>query len=324
MTVGNSNTIIGSSAGDALTGANAVVAIGQAALSGTASATGTVAIGQNSLQILTSGASNTAVGYQTGDRLTTGSANTLLGFNAGGALQTGGNNILIGAQAGDLVTTGSNNTIIGDISGSASLANNLIIGVGSSVRFQSNANGAVNFDGTNYGTAGQVLTSQGQGSAVTWSTPAGGLISTVTTAATGSSVTVPVPPSAKRFVIFLDNISYTGNPGTSADVYLAVGGVPVTSGYNTALFTSSATVQNIDGFLSFAATAANALSSGQYEVYNVTGNMWSVSGQSYRTVDNVFMNQVGSITLSGILSDVVFTAGTSTYDGGNFIIQFYS
>ena len=176
MTVGNSNTIIGSSAGDALTGANAVVAIGQAALSGAATATGTVAIGQSSLQNLTTGTSNTAVGYQTGDTLTSGSGNTLLGFNAGTALTLGGTNILIGAQAGDLITTGFNNTIIGDVSGSSSLTGTLILATGTTVRFQANNSGAWSPDGTNYGTAGQVLTSQGDATVPTWSDAPVGLI----------------------------------------------------------------------------------------------------------------------------------------------------
>ena len=170
LTVGNSNTIIGSSAGDALTGANSVVAVGQGALSGGASATGTVAIGQASLGLLTSGASNTAVGYQSGDRVTTGSENTLFGFNAGGALTTGGQNILIGSQAGDLITTGSGNTVIGDVAGTAGLTNNLILAADTTVKFQANDNGAWSPDGTNYGTIGQVLTSNGTVAAPTWNT----------------------------------------------------------------------------------------------------------------------------------------------------------
>ena len=176
LTVGNSNTIIGANAGDALTGANSVVAIGQAALGGGATGTGTVAIGQSSLGLLTSGASNTAVGYQSGDRVTTGSENTLFGFNAGGALTIGGQNILIGSQAGDLITTGSGNTVIGDVSGAASLTNNLILAADTTIKFQANESGAWSPDGTNYGAAGQILTSQGDGGVPTWSDPPGELI----------------------------------------------------------------------------------------------------------------------------------------------------
>jgi hypothetical protein len=169
-TTGGTNTFVGSFAGDSSGATGNSVALGSFALSGGLTAGCQVAVGFGALCSLTSGASNTAIGYSAGDSLTSGSVNTLLGFNAGCALTLGGTNILLGANAGDSITTGFNNTIIGDVSGNTSLVGNLILAAGTTIKFQANDSGAWSPDGTNYGTAGQFLASNGTVAAPSWCT----------------------------------------------------------------------------------------------------------------------------------------------------------
>jgi hypothetical protein len=185
ITTGGQNIAIGRNALQVATSATGNVAIGHQALTG-ASASQTTAVGFNALSTLTSGVRNTAVGFFAGGSVTTGTDNTFIGFgagdsntgsastlvgaNAGNALTLGGSNVFIGANAGDSVTTGFNNTIIGDVSGSSSLVGNLILAAGTTIKFQANDSGAWSPDGTNYGTSGQVLASQGSGAVPVWCT----------------------------------------------------------------------------------------------------------------------------------------------------------
>ena len=101
----------------------------------------------------------------------------------------------------NLITTESN----GDLS----------IDVGGSERMRIASNGALGFSGANYGTSGQVLTSNGSGSAPSWQT-AGGLPAMTVTSSTAISavagnhyvvtgastvtVTLPTSPSAGNVV----------------------------------------------------------------------------------------------------------------------------
>jgi hypothetical protein len=203
LTTGSSNTFMGGLAGRNATTADNSVAVGYNAMAVAATANGSVAVGASALNALTSGAGNTAVGFQAADSVTTGARNTVVGHTSGGALTTGsdntivgacaanlatgtastilgacagsaltlgGANVFLGANAGDSVTTGFNNTIIGDVSGSTSLTGNLILAAGTTIKFQANNSGAWSPDGVNFGTAGQVLASQGSGAVPVWCT----------------------------------------------------------------------------------------------------------------------------------------------------------
>ena len=57
---------------------------------------------------------------------------------------------------------------------------------GGSEKFRIGSDGQIGLSGTNYGTAGQVLTSQGSGSAVQWATPASGWVHGTETALNGN------------------------------------------------------------------------------------------------------------------------------------------
>ncbi len=270
LTTGSNNVAVGTlaySSGNA----TGVTAVGFCAAASTTTASSTTAVGFCSLRAQTTGLRNTAVGGAAGAAVTTGTDNTFIGYlagcantgtgstivgsNAGSALTLGGANVLIGAGAGDLVTTGFNNTIIGDVGGSTSLVGNLILAAGTTIKFQANNSGAWSPDGTNYGTVGQVLTSQGTVAAPTWNTlslacvpcaayTAVGDILVGTGAATYSAL--PLGTSGQALVV--DTACASGVKWVTA------------SGLNLAGFTCSATPFNTAlGSLAGAAFTANSV-----------------------------------------------------------------
>jgi hypothetical protein len=170
LTTGNGNTLLGFQSGrNVNTGANNV-AIGTAAFQTATTAASNVAIGCGALAGLSTSAGNTALGHRAMLNASTAANNVAIGCNAGEQISTGSTNVFIGNTAGDAVTTGSSNTIIGDIAGSAALANNLILAAGTTVKFQANDSGAWSPDGTNFGTIGQFLASNGTVAAPSWCT----------------------------------------------------------------------------------------------------------------------------------------------------------
>jgi hypothetical protein len=150
---GGNNTMIGVCAGRNATTADNTTVLGFNALSGPHTGNGTVALGACALAVSTIGGCNTAVGCNAGLATTSGALNTLVGFSAGSA-----------------ITTGGSNTLVGRYVGTSTLANNVVLSDGAgTIRFQSNASGAISLGaGGAYGTAGQVLVSQGSSAAPTW------------------------------------------------------------------------------------------------------------------------------------------------------------
>ena len=203
VTTGTNNTFIAQNAGDAITTGSNNIAIGFNALSTATTAGSTIAIGNNALT------------------LATGTTNVAIGASAGSAVTTGTTNLLVGNTAGDAITTGSNNTIIGDIAGSTTLANNLILAAGTTIKLQVNENGAVGVGTTpGYGTAGQVLKSAGSAAAPAWSSALYGAFSdstiqTNTGGASGNPVDLNTTASANGFSI----VSGTQITATTAGVY---------------------------------------------------------------------------------------------------------
>jgi hypothetical protein len=186
-TTGRSNVAIGNNALFSNTSANENVAIGERALYRNTTGYGNVSIGQATLSVNTTGLRNTAIGagalyynntgdyntalgYQSGLRARSASRNTFLGYEAGFST-TGSSNIMIGYRAG-YNETGSNKLYIDNSNTSSPLIygdfNSNLLRVNGTF----NVNGAYNMP-TNSGSSGQVLTTNGSGTA-TWSTVSGG------------------------------------------------------------------------------------------------------------------------------------------------------
>jgi len=231
ITTANGNTFVGYNAGQTSSGIadcvaigysamgnsssinNPMVAVGVYALNSVTSGVANVAVGYNAGALLTTGGNNTALGHQALDSAVGGANNTAVGANALTAVTSGDNNIAIGNTSGDAITTGSNNTIIGDIAGTTTLANNLILGAGTNIKLIVNENNALGVGPTpNYGTAGQVLTSGGSGTATSWTDVIWRNLTTQTLSTTTTTTILTLDPTLVRGVTI--NISVS-NPTTA-------------------------------------------------------------------------------------------------------------
>ena len=245
---GSCNIAIGCGALSGSASGTANVAIGHRAMLNASTAANNVAIGLESGVQLSSGSNNTFVGHLTGDTVTTGVQNTFLGACAGGVVATnsegntavgfsalgqgvtsggynvavgnsagqsvtsGGGNTFVGFQSGAGVTTGIQNTILGRYGGTAALSNNVVLSDGAgTIRFQANSSGAWSPNGTNFGTAGQILVSAGTGAAPVWTSSGaaaanyGSFVRTTTQTnaggASGNAVSYDTTSSANNFSI---------------------------------------------------------------------------------------------------------------------------
>ena len=111
---------------------------------------------------------------------TDGVLDSISGFNVVGVMTAGtfdvtgktttghlniGSNIQLG-NAGVVTAT----TFTGNLTGNVNATSNLLLQIGGSEKFRVASSGQLGIGGANYGSAGQVLTSGGSGSAATWST----------------------------------------------------------------------------------------------------------------------------------------------------------
>ena len=118
---------------------------------------------------------------------TDGVLDSISGFNVVGVMTAGtfdvtgktttghlniGSNIQIG-NAGIITAT----TLVGNVTGNINATSNLLLQIGGSEKFRVASSGQLGIGGANYGSAGQVLTSGGSGSAATWSTITQGVTS---------------------------------------------------------------------------------------------------------------------------------------------------
>jgi hypothetical protein len=262
------------------------VAVGANALGAMTSGACNVAVGFNAGTAVTTGSNNTMLGYAAGDTVVTGTQNTFLGSGSGGSAATtsegntavgfaalggaatsgaynvvvgnnagvnvtsGALNTLVGYSAGSAVQTGGGNTLIGRYGGTAALANNVVLSDGAgTIRFQANSTGAISFDGTNFGTSGQTLQSNGSAAVPTWVTPIWQNLGTLTLTSTTLTTLLSVAAATFRGVVINLSVSdVTGgnfhtdtlqvnHNGTTANVQV-IGGAHL----GTAPYTASAAV----------------------------------------------------------------------------------
>ena len=92
-----------------------------------------------------------------------------------------GSNIQLG-NAGVATAT----TFVGNLTGNVNATSNLLLQIGGSEKFRVGGSGQLGIGGANYGTSGQVLTSGGSGSAVSWTTISAGTDVGITTNISGT------------------------------------------------------------------------------------------------------------------------------------------
>lgn len=185
-----SNTIIGNSAFN---------------LTGTQTVSNNVVVGDNAMNGLSAQApgsanfsNNIVVGARTFTTNQGGTTsadcyrNVVIGYSAGNN-RLGSDNILLGYQAATATGPISGAIILGPWQGSTAedYSNSVIIAPGGNVRLRINGSGAFSPGGlTNYGSAGQVLKSNGSGGAPYWSNLAGAGTPETFVSADGKTVTI--------------------------------------------------------------------------------------------------------------------------------------
>jgi hypothetical protein len=173
---------------------------------------------------------NTLIGPGTGIDIDTGNTNTALGIGALSLTTSGFANLGVGMCSGCAFTTESGNAVFGGYFGDAGDTNTLALADGAgNLKAKFDSLGALSFNGTNYGTAGQVLLSNGAGAKPTWGTagtPSWTSAGTATSLITGTT-TNPSPGNfgyntvyyrqlgAKEYeVVYRFNQSAPGNAGS--------------------------------------------------------------------------------------------------------------
>lgn len=187
------NTMIGRGAGTASVSQTNNTGLGLNVGASLTSGQFNVFIGANAGDSVSTASQNVIVGSSAGDTLTTGNLNTIVGYDALSNMITGANNIAIGHGAGsNCVSSESSNILINNV-GVGAENNTIRIGVSGSSPGQQNRNFQAGITGvtvaasapiavdTNgqlsslgFGTAAQVLTSNGAGVSPTWQSSGGG------------------------------------------------------------------------------------------------------------------------------------------------------
>ena len=214
----------------------------------------------------TTGSNNTAVGQVAGTNNTTGSNNTYIGFGSGGG-----------------ITTGSNNTIIGQFTGTAAMANNIVLADGAgNVRYR--------YDGTNNNLYGNVNFS-----------------STI-----GNGTFTYTLPSATGTIALTSNLSsYVPYTGATTNVDLGTNSISlfnITSN-NVLIVKNTGSVTGTNGFSSFSGNLAN--NGFTFAPNNSSYHRFIVPTSS--NYDYTFPATTGTLALTSALSAYLpLTGGTLT------------
>ena len=190
-------------------------------------------------------------------------------------------------------------------------------------RFRIGSSGAFGLSGANYGSSGQMLTSNGSGSAPTWQSPINRGTAVASTSGTAIDFT-SIPSWARRITVMLSAVSTNG----TSNLLLQIGdsGGIETSGYVGSVdvwaATPGATLFGGTGFnLDNTATAA-AVRHYVATVVNINGNTWVYTLTGARSNSAAIALAGGSKTLSDVLDRVRVTAtnGTDSFDAGTINI----
>lgn len=194
------------------------------------------------------------------------------------------------------------------------------------------SNGAWGLAGANYGTSGQVLTSNGSASAPTWETGAGITRATAVASTSGTSIDfTSIPSTVRRVTVMFNGVSTSGT--SSIQIQLGTGATPTytTSGYlgsSMAVANASTTAgeQNGTGFRLVANISATSVQHGSIQLINITGNTWTESAVLGHSDLSRVNWSGGSIALAAALTAVRITTvnGTDTFDAGTINIMYES
>ena len=297
---GIDNTLIGRSAGGAISAATtSSVAVGAYAAY-FPSGTGNVAIGYHALYGevpgSTTAAYNVAIGYNALDAVSTGQNSVALGQDAGGAITTGSNNVFIGKNAGLSVTTGGDNVAIG-------LGSTIAAGISSAV--------AVGSGATAINTAALALGLNAIASASSAIQIGAGTNSTASTAQVGSALSVDITNARLR-------VGDTAAPAARLSVKEGAATIP------TLLLGSGKTTAGVDGAIEYVSTEGFYITDAGVRTQIPIGGPWRRIPNGTFTKRTVSKETLNGVTYQGFMvGDVMKVYDTNTiaygYETDHFI-----
>lgn len=318
-TTGTDNTAVGDNAlrFNFGSGNSRNTAVGSSALYNS-SAAGNTALGNSAGFSTTSGANNTAVGDQALYTNSTSAGSVAVGSNALYS-STGANNTAVGLNAGNTITTGAGNIVIGSNAqpSSATVSNENTFGSSSTTsnRFW----GDLKMAGSNAGTTGQVLTSQGAGAAPIWASASSGMTLVSTTNLT-STTTVDINFSASftNYFLVITNLQPT-TQGPSLNMRVLVGGVVQSASGDYARQISSSVINETpyssSDYINISASTSNTATIGANKGVNAFARIYNVNTSGVKTV----LSEALQFDSSGNASSI---AGGSIYNGTSSLSGF--
>ena len=215
----------------------------------------------------------------------------------------------------------------GDISGET-----IAFKTSGSEKLRITADGAIGIAGANYGTSGQVITSQGSGSAVQWATPASATSGTYTSFGTGYYVDITTTSTnIVKYDIMFTGVSCGG--GTDWQFQLGDSGGIENSGYEVVACyrshnTSNQTNNRSDGFRWHGTGSSSFIMDGKFSLTRIHNNKWFGEGQLVRTEGgSTLYDMWGTKELSGALTTIHISASSDdseVFDGGHFKVIEYT
>lgn len=202
-------------------------------------------------------------------------------------------------------------------------SNYMAFSTGSSAaeRFRIGSSGQLGIGGANYGTSGQVLTSQGSGSAPVWATPTTNLSNSASASLNGVSLVdfTSIPSGVGRFTLGILSASLVS--AGRITVLLGTGGGVATSGYIAGAAYATSTYRTTTSFVLHPNTNAADVFTGVATFTQISGNLWFQSGNV--SFDNVNGTNVsgGYLSLGGTIDRVrVTNDASSNFDSGTAYI----
>jgi len=196
-------------------------------------------------------------------------------------------------------------------------------------RFNINASGAFSIGGNNYGTSGQVLTSQGSSSAPQWATPSGATwtSTSVNAGPTGGVVAfTSIPSDIDFFIMSWNNVNSTNNNEYSVEMghsgSYQTSGYNVNSGYMAQSSTIGVTRYTSSFYWRGSAGGGNNFGRIWFSRHN-TGNVWHAFGNMHEDASDIIYHMSGSCSLGGTLDRIRLILSSGGFDSqGSVTIQY--
>jgi hypothetical protein len=228
-----------------------------------------------------------------------------------------------GKQDNTLLATNYSNSSTGNLYFQNNTESGNIIFTGPTLEhFRIGSSGQFGIGGATYGTSGQVLTSQGSGSAPQWATP--GLGTPLTSSLNGvGSANKSVPSGTKRITIAFYGVSTASGSGR-ATVNLGTSGGIVYSGYKSAnvyinagngIYTQTDgwVIWNPDAGISWSGTVTLTLTDGS--------SLWAANWTGVYDTTSVYTGG-GTVNISNVTQVEVGCLGIGAFDDGTIGVYF--